>query len=140
MNLLLDTNVVLDVLLPRPKWQKPAELLWSAAEQGDISAYLTANSIADIYYLSRRLSDRTKAAVAVDLCLATFKIAPVDRAILERARQLGGVDFEDNIQLACCERLGLSTVVTRDISGFSGSALSVLSPEECVDLLGLHSP
>ena len=139
MKLLLDTNVVLDVLLPRPQWLQPAQLLWSAAEQGTIVAYLTANSIADIYYLSRRLSDRTRAGTAVDLCLSTFQIAPVDRAILERARQLSGTDFEDNIQLACCERLGISTVVTRDYSGFSGTALSVLSPEECIQQLGLPS-
>lgn len=137
MNLLLDTNVVLDVLLPRPEWLKPAELLWAAAESGAISAYLTANSIADIYYVSRRLSDRDKAGIAVDLCLSTFQIAPVDRAVLERARQLSGTDFEDNIQLACCERLGLSAIVTRDGPGFAGSALAVWTPQECVEHLGL---
>lgn len=104
----------------------------SAAEGKRVEAYLTANSITDIYYVSRRLGDREKAGIAVDLCLATFQIASVDRAILERARQFPGKDFEDNVQLACCERLGLEAIVTRDSDGFSQAALPVWTPEQCL--------
>lgn len=136
MKILLDTNVILDVLLPRPEWLEAAEGIWKATESKRLQTYVTANSLTDIYYVARKLSGATKALEAVDVCLSTFDIAAVDRATLERARQSPGQDFEDNLQLACSERLGLTAIVTREPSGFQDTALAVWSPSECLRRLG----
>jgi predicted nucleic acid-binding protein len=135
MRVLLDTYVVLDVLLSREPWLDDARALWLAADNGELSAYLSATSLTDIYYVARRLADVPRAQQAVKLCLDAFEVLPVDRAALERAQQLTGPDFEDNVQIGCAEAAGLDAIVTRDTGGFADSTVAVLSPRECRLLL-----
>src|SRR4029079_5351227 len=135
MRVLLDTNVVLDVLLSRAPWLDDAQALWLAADNGQLSAYFSAASLTDIYYVARRLADVSRARHAIKLCLDAFEVLPVDRAALERAQQLAGPDFEDNLQIACAEAAGLDAIVTRDMAGFADSTVAVLSPRECRLLL-----
>ncbi len=131
MRVLLDTNVLLDVLLKREAWLADAQTLWQANDDGRLAAYLTATTLTDIFYVARRLTDVQRARQAVQVCLDAFEIAPVDRVILERAQQLSGADFEDNVQIACAESIGLDAIVSRDKESFQGSTLAVWLPSEC---------
>jgi predicted nucleic acid-binding protein len=135
MRVLLDTNVVLDVLLSREPWLDDAKALWLATDNGQLTAYLSAANLTDIYYVARRLADAALARQAIKLCLDAFEILPVDRAALERAQQLSGPDFEDNLQIASAEAADLDAIVTRDAAGFTDSTVAVLSPRECRLLL-----
>jgi predicted nucleic acid-binding protein len=139
MRVLLDTNVVLDVLLSREPWLDDAQALWLAADNGELSAYLSASSLTDIYYVARRLADVLRARHAVKLCLDAFEVLAVDRAALERAQQLTGPDFEDNVQIACAEAAVLDAIVTRDTAGYADSTVAVLSARECRLLLAAGS-
>jgi predicted nucleic acid-binding protein len=131
MRVLLDTNVVLDVLLSRNRWLDDAKAIWQAADEGRITGYLTATTMTDIFYVARRLGDILQAKQSVQVCLDAFEIVTVDRSVLERAQQLSGSDFEDNVQIACAESIGLEAIVTRDTDGFAGSTVPVWSPPEC---------
>jgi predicted nucleic acid-binding protein len=135
MRVLLDANVVLDVLLSREPWLDDAQALWLAADEGQLSGYLSAASLTDIYYVARRLADVLRARHAIKLCLDAFEVLPVDRAALERAQQLTGTDFEDNVQIACAEAAALDAIVTRDTHGYADSTVTVMSPRECRTLL-----
>lgn len=57
MRVLLDTNVVLDVLLNRETWVKDSAAVWQASDQGRIIGHITATTLTDIFYVSRRLAD-----------------------------------------------------------------------------------
>ena len=53
MQIMLDTNVVLDVLLNRPAFvQNSAAILRVASEE--IQEFITASAITDIYYIARK--------------------------------------------------------------------------------------
>jgi hypothetical protein len=67
------------------------------------------------------------------ICLATFEIMPVGRLELEQADAMPGSDLEDNVSLACSQAAGLDAIVTRDLRGFAGSTIPVLSclPPNC---------
>jgi predicted nucleic acid-binding protein len=130
MNVLLDTNTVLDVLLERSPWHHDADQIWQAGDAGQITGYLTATSFTNIYYIARRVVHIARAQAAIGLCLATFAVAPVDRETLLRAAELPGNDFEDNVQIACAVIAGLDAIVTRDPKGFAGSPVLVLTPAE----------
>ncbi len=132
MDVLLDTNVVLDVLLNREPWVKSASIIWHAIDEKHITGYIAACALADIAYIAQRLKDRATARVALDLCLQTFEICPVDRRIVEEAMRLPGKDFEDNVQLACAIFAGVTAIVTRDSAGFTTTTVSILSPDEFV--------
>ena len=132
MRILLDTNVVLDVLLKREPWQAEASALWRAVDGGQLTAYVPASAITDIFYVARRLTDIVRARQSVQVCLDAFNVGTVDRAVLERAQALSGSDFEDNVQIACAEANGLVAIVTRDPRDYEGSPIAVWSPAECL--------
>lgn len=135
MRILLDTNVVLDVLLKREPWQAEASALWQAVDGGQVTAYVPASAITDIFYVARKLTDIVRARQSVQVCLDAFNVGTVDRAVLERAQALSGADFEDNVQIACAEANGLDAIVTRDPSDYEGSPIAVWSPAECLQNL-----
>ena len=129
MRILLDTNVVLDAVLKRDKWLAETLVLLEAHEKGDIEAFLSANSITDVYYIVRRQTDRTVAKTSVEWCLSMFPIAPVTGQTLKTAVSLNGKDFEDNVQIACVNELGLDGIVTRDVADFQATGISVFTPQ-----------
>jgi predicted nucleic acid-binding protein len=132
---LLDTNIILDVLLRREPWRVEADALWGANDVGQLTAYLTATTLTDIFYVARKASDVSRARQAVQLCLDVFEIAPVARITLERAQQLSGADFEHNVQIACAEAGALDAIVTRDKGSFAAATVPVLTPAECLQQL-----
>lgn len=133
MEVLVDTNVILDVLDPNRKIDKAAlkasQGIWQAADKGLIIAYISASSATDLFYIIGRSVGAQIARQSVRACLHVLKVGTVDRAILEAADQLPGSDFEDNVQIACALAEGLDTIVTRDQKFFRG-LVPLLAPEQ----------
>jgi predicted nucleic acid-binding protein len=130
MNVLLDTNIVLDVLLDRIPFVIDASAIWAACDDGRLVGFLTASTVTDIFYIARRASDVTKANIAIGLCLSTFEIATLDRQTLEYATTLLGKDFEDSVQIACAVHNQLAAIVTRNTADYAHAPLPVLTPAE----------
>ncbi len=144
----LDTNIILDVLLERQPWYAAAASLWAALREGKVACLVSASSITDIYYISdqhlrRRPSADRDARGIVRECLDHLTIVEVSRGHLERAYEIGGEDFEDDLQYACAEACRAEVIVTRDPAGFCETAIPVFSPEAFVEHLiriGATSP
>jgi hypothetical protein len=83
MKVLLDLNVVLDVILNRQPWVAEARQVWNAHHAGEVEAYLAATEFTNMFYIVRRLAGEATARTAVQSCLATFGVFPVDQWILE---------------------------------------------------------
>lgn len=131
MKVLVDTNIVLDFLLQREPFFQDAELLFQAIDAGEIVGYVTATTLTDIFYISRRHTRSTeKARQAVSETLTAMVICPVDRAVLELAFDSGLDDFEDAVQIFSAVAQALEAIVTRDTQGFLSSPISVLSVQE----------
>jgi predicted nucleic acid-binding protein len=128
---LFDISVVLD-LLNRPPWAANMAVLWDAHRTGQIEAVVAAFSLPTIFYIVRRQSDLATARQAVQVCLDTLSIAPVDQPALIAAQAMPGADFEDNLQIACAVQVGADLIVTRDPHGFAHSPLAVLPPAALV--------
>ena len=54
MNVLIDTNVVLDVFLKREPFFEHSQLILLAAEKHYLNAYVSASSVTDIFYVTRK--------------------------------------------------------------------------------------
>jgi len=135
IQVLFDTNVVLDALLKRAPWEADAAACWKASDEGRIMGCLTASALTDIFYISRKLKGIDVARDAVRICLDAFAICIVDRQSLEQAIDLPSSDFEDNLQIVCATLAGLDAIVTRDKDGFQASTLAVLTPTELLTQL-----
>ena len=127
---LMDTNVILDALLERSPWDLNAKTLWQIQRSDQFIAFITANSLTDVFYLSRRYAGLEKAWQVVHIILDQLPIIPIGRNELQLAATLDGNDFEDNLQLACALYMQLDVIVTRNFSGFNHDSISILSPQE----------
>jgi len=130
MRVLLDTNVLLDVLLQRAPWVTDSSAVWQAHDQGQITGFIMACAIPDVFYIARRLTSLDEALGAVRVCLEAFDVCAVDRQALSMAYTLSGRDFEDNLQMACASIAGVDAIVTRDAEGFRESPVPILAPGE----------
>lgn len=96
---------------------------------------MTVLSIANLFYIGRRLVGTDQARTDVQTCLHTLQILAVDRQTLLDADALAGSDFEDNIQIAAAVATGLDAIVTRDQSGFSHAPIPVWTPSDLLQRL-----
>ena len=137
MKILIDTNIILDYLLEREPFLQDAELLFDAIDSGRVIGYVTATTLTDIFYIARRQTQSVELArQAISTTLAIMVICSVNRAILESAFASGLADFEDAVQIFCAVSQGLEAIVTRDLQGFSSSAVPVLSVRQLLEQLG----
>ena len=137
MRVLIDTNIVLDFLLQRNPFVQDAELIFQAMDCGQIIGYVTATTLTDIFYISRKHTRSVeKARQAVLETLTVMVICPVNRAVLESAFRSGLADFEDAVQIFCAVNQGLDAILTRDAQGFLNSSVTVLSTQELLHQLG----
>ncbi|MBN3950459.1 MAG: PIN domain-containing protein [Nostoc sp. NMS7] len=131
MRVLFDTNVLLDALLAREPFVADAAFLLETVESGQVEGFMSATTVTDVHYLVRRQTRSAEVAIAaVTQLLGLMEICAVDRGVLEQAIALGLTDFEDAVQVASAIKLGLEAIVTRDLDGFTGSPIRVLSPKD----------
>jgi predicted nucleic acid-binding protein len=141
VRVLIDTNIVLDFLLQREPFSQDAESLFQSIDAGQITGYVTATTLTDIFYISRKLTRSVEQArQAVSEILTAMVICPIDRAVLESAFNSGLVDFEDAVQIFGAVAQGLDAILTRDSKGFLSSPIPVMSVQELLrsisDLMG----
>lgn len=135
MNILFDTNVVLDVLLEREPFASEAALLLSKVERSEISGLLSATTVTTIHYLIARALGPGEAGRHIQSLLSLFMIAPVNRAVLEQALAATFRDFEDAVLHAAAHHAGAQAIVTRNIRDFSKATMPVFMPAELISAL-----
>jgi len=132
VRVLIDTNVALDWLLDRKPWSNEAKPLWDARGAGRVVCYLPASVLTDIFYIVRRHADVPTAFSALDRTFAAFGLFVVDAPLLLQARTLPGNDFEDNVQIACAANASLDLIITRNLTDFQHSPVTVIEPPQIV--------
>ena len=138
MRVLIDTNVVLDVMLSRePHAAASAEVL-SRAETGDLTGCISATTVTTIHYLATRALGAERSLAEVRKLFSLFEIAPVNRAVLETALDLGFADYEDAVLHEAARQVSAQGIVTRNPRHFKKAALPVYTPEELSRALDLR--
>jgi len=130
MNILFDTNVILDVLQNREGFVDDAVKLFNAVEVSSINGYICANSISTIAYLLQRYQNRKFAIKNISLLLELFEIAPVNRITLQDSLAVNFTDFEDAIIYNSALHVNANGIVTRNVKDFKGSSINIYQPHE----------
>lgn len=138
MRVLFDTNVILDLFLDRPPFADDAAELWQANIDGRLAGFVSAITPVNLFYIARKLKDRTAAFEAVAEVLAVMSVCPVDQTTLQTGLTLPFSDYEDAVQHASASGYGLEAIVTRNTKDFVGATVAVFSPSEL--LAQLSSP
>jgi predicted nucleic acid-binding protein len=136
MNILVDSNVVLDALLARQPFCGDALKILALSEDGIFNGSLSASSVTDIYYIIRReRKSKEIAMTSLKRALGSLSVAAVKGDEIRRAIDLGWDDFEDAVQYVAGESIGVGYVVTRDSAGFTGATVPVVSPAAFLALI-----
>ncbi|MDA8419422.1 MAG: PIN domain-containing protein [Desulfobacteraceae bacterium] len=135
MNILFDTNVILDVLLDREPFSTDASLLLSKVEQSEIIGLMCATTVTTIHYLATKALGRQAASHHLQSLLSLFVIAPVNRVVLEQAITAKFSDFEDAVLHEAACHAGAKYIVTRNVADFKSSKLAVFAPKEFINAL-----
>jgi len=139
IRVLLDTNVVLDALLDRTPWEADAKSIIESHADGAVEACVSASAITDVFYIARKIVGRDSAWDCAVPCLDRLFVLPVGGDELRAAIELTGKDLEDNLHQALATVHTLDAIVTRDLEGFAGSKVKMVSPSELVQQLGESS-
>jgi predicted nucleic acid-binding protein len=134
MTVLIDTNVVLDYILKREPNAEDARACLEHLLSRKDKAWLTASTITDIYYLTRKaLKDSSQAKSVIAKLLNAFLIANVDKTDCINALKIDVDDYEDALVSVCAKKIKAEYVVTQNVKHFKQSSVPAIKPG---DLLG----
>ena len=130
MNVLFDTNVILDVLLEREPHVEAAAKLFALVDNGRITGSICATTATTIYYIAAKSFGTRRARDQVHGLLGLFEVAPVSRDVLDSALDVDFPDYEDAVLHEAARAVGATVIVTRDRDDFVNSAIPALDPIE----------
>ncbi len=129
-NLLIDTNIVVDLLSKRKNFYQEAQELFTLADEQEIKLSISSLTFANTHYLlSKELNTNEARKVLIKFKLLV-SILPLDDKILELALSSDFNDFEDAIQYYTALENKLSVIITRNKKDFKTSKLPVLTAKE----------
>ncbi len=130
MNLLIDTNIILDVLCNRKDFLSSSALVCNYCETRKITGYVSAISIPNIVYILRKELDPDKTKEIIDKLFSIFNIADLKAEDLKKAAAIRSNDYEDALQMVCASSVKADYIITRNIKDFVNSNIRAITPDE----------
>jgi predicted nucleic acid-binding protein len=135
VNVLFDTNVILDVLLEREPHVEAASKLFALVDNGRIEGSMCATTATTIYYIAAKSFGDRRARDQVHGLLGLFEVASVGRDVLDAALDIDFSDYEDAVLHEAARAAGATAIVTRDSQDFANSAIPILDPQELLAVI-----
>jgi predicted nucleic acid-binding protein len=136
INILLDTNVVIDLLIDRQPFSIAAARIFDYAAKKRVRLLLTAVSYNNIYYIVKKQSTH-KETIKILKSLGEYtEIIDTTKETILSALNSDFNDFEDAIQYFCGKSLKtLHVIATRDLKGFKYGNIPVMTPEQVISFI-----
>ena len=129
MNVVFDTNVIIDVVAKREPFVADSAKALRMAEQKIFIGAITANTITDIYYiLQKYIADRDAIAASIQDLIRMLDVLDVTRQRCLDAFKLPVADYEDALLVECSRLWGAEYIITRNIADFATSPVKAVTP------------
>jgi predicted nucleic acid-binding protein len=131
MKIVLDTNIMLDIVEKREPYFSDSYQVFLKSAAREFEAIIGANSVTDIYYITRRNCKDSRQALS--FIMDMFKVVTfVDtKAVdIQEAIKLNFPDFEDAVIAATASREGASYIITRNTNYFAKSPVPAITPAD----------
>lgn len=132
MDLLIDTNIILDMVLKREKYQLTV-LLFKTIENIGARAYITATTVTDLFYIIQRQTHNVGRTYTIMRNI--FKIVSVlsvSDEDVQGAFEREWKDFEDSVQYTTAQNNQIDYIITSNIKDFENNEGNVLLPEQWI--------
>ncbi|MGB0564249.1 MAG: PIN domain-containing protein [Spirulinaceae cyanobacterium] len=128
---LFDTDVIIDVLSQRqPFFLASSQALSMIKKNGDISGYLAAHTVTNLFYILRRQLGKDTTLKSLKLLLQNLHITTLDEQIIKAALQSSMSDFEDAVTSEAAHAANIDVIVTRNVRDYTDSSVQALAPTE----------
>ncbi|MDR3296230.1 MAG: PIN domain-containing protein [Clostridiales Family XIII bacterium] len=114
MKVVIDNNVVVDALKPRPPFDAEAKAVFRLFGEEKFEPYVTANSLTDIFYVLQKAGNASKAKAVVANLVSVVNVIPLTERDCTDALDLPMNDFEDAVVAVCAKKAGADCIVSRD--------------------------
>ena len=136
ITIFLDTNIIIDYFQNREPFSEYADEIFKLCANKEILAYISAQSIADIFYILRKdytINERKN--LLLGLC-QIFNIVGANKTIILNALTNDEFnDLEDCIQTECAKVAEAKYIITRNIKDFKSAEIESILPEDFLKLI-----
>jgi len=133
MIILIDTNVILDCLIPRQPFEDNANKILQLCFEQKCTGYIAALSVTNIFYILRKqfsIIERKK--LLLSLC-EFIEIAGIQKKLVFDALKNDNLnDLEDCLQIECAGMIKAEYIVTRNVVDFKDSPVPAVLPEDFI--------
>ena len=139
MEVLVDTNIILDCFLRREPFYETAKMLlnkiWFRCE----TSYLTVHSICDLFYIIDKKFPADEKKKLLQLLMSRNEIISESKEdILRFIENQSWTDLEDGLQMQCASDYNLDYIITRNLDDFVSSDIPAVSPQEFLSLISIR--
>jgi predicted nucleic acid-binding protein len=127
---LFDTNIILDIALKRNPHFDDASRLFALIDQKKIVGNITATTITDIYYISKKEKGHSEALNFIINLVQVVDVVGIDKEVILNAIASDLKDFEDAVQASAAKLNDIEIIITRNKSDFKNITLAILTPAE----------
>ncbi len=133
MKLMLDTNILVDYLKPRPAFFEPARLLMLCGRLGEFDLWMTSSQMTDLIYI---LSEGGRKDLMPEVLQGLrglrqlVGVYPVGPDEVDGMLASPWSDPEDALLYETALSVGADAIITRNKEGFEESALRAMDCEE----------
>lgn len=135
MNILIDTNVMLDFLTERELFFDGADKIMQMCKQKKIIGFIASHSIMNAFYILRKdFSVQDRREMLRDY-IKLVTVVGIDGSSIDRALQREDFsDVEDCLQDECALRCRADYIVTRNIGDYKYSKVKAITPDELLEM------
>lgn len=131
MDVLIDTNIVLDVLQNREPFIEDSKKILALCIQTKLNGFMTAHSLCDIFYILRKDLNVAERLSLIDRLCKYMTIISEHQADFETvATNQSTKDLEDGLQMECAKNHSLKYIITRNVKDFSDSKVAAITPAD----------
>ncbi len=127
MNFFIDTNVILDWLIPTNQFHSEATNFMNLCFSGKADVFLSSHSLTDIFYVSRKYFSIEDRRDFLLLIVSNFNIITENKDdFLSVLSSENFFDLEDGLQMKCAENAALDFIVTENLKDFENSKIPAI--------------
>ena len=129
MRVLIDTCIIVDFLQKREPFFKNSHIIFLAVANYSFDGYITAKSVADIYYIMHHyFHDNNKTRIEIEKLFKLFGVLDTTEFDCKKALLSPISDYEDALMVETSVRNNLDCIVTRNASDYLKSPIKTYSP------------
>jgi len=128
--LFVDSDVIIDFFTDREPYINSASRIFELNELGIVQIYLSAISLNNIYYLTRKYLGHKMAIQIIEELVQITEIIGTTKKEIVQALKNDFKDFEDSIQYSSALTItGIDAIITRNTKDYVNSKIAVFTSE-----------